>query len=280
MTLLELVAATSGYLEKRGVPQPRLNAELLVAGALGVRRLDLYLQFERGVTDAERDRLRPLVKRRGEREPVQHLLGCADFHGRSFRSDARALVPRPETEVLVEAVLGELPEGRGPLAIADAGTGSGVVAVALLLARPEWRAVATDISGAALELARENAAAAGVAGRIEFHQGNLLDAFAGPFGLIAANLPYLPAAAIGGLEPEVRRDPRQALDGGPDGLQWLRPLIAQAPVRLEPGGLLALEMGADQGPAVRALLAAAGFDAIRILPDLAGRERVALARRP
>lgn len=276
VTLLELLNATSGYFEKHRVPQPRLNAELLIADALGVGRLDLYLQFDRPIADAERERLRPLVRRRAQREPLQHVMGWTEFCGIRLACDSRALVPRPETECLVEEALRRAPAEGGTLL--DIGTGTGAIALAFLARRPAWAAVATDISPAALELACANAAALGLADRITFHACDLWPAGDERFSLITANPPYIASAILPSTSPEVQADPALALDGGPDGLDLVRRIMSDAPAHLAPGAPLLIEIGDDQGAAARALLAAAAFHEIAILPDLNGRDRIAAAR--
>lgn len=277
VTLLELLNATAGYFAKHGVPQPRLNAELLIADALGARRLDLYLQFDRPILDAERERLRPLVRRRAGREPLQHVMGWTEFCGIRISCDARALVPRPETEGLVEEALRRAAAEAGTLL--DIGTGTGAIALAFLARRPGWRAVATDISPAALELARANATALALDERIECIEANVWPPGDARFPLITANPPYIASGILPSMSPEVRADPATALDGGPDGLDLVRRIVDGAPDRLGPGGSLLIEIGDDQGPAVRDLLSAAGLSDPAILPDLNGRDRIAAARR-
>ena len=219
--------------------------------------------------------MRELVRRRAQRVPLQHLLGTVEFHGRTFATDARALIPRPETEQLVEIVLGlQLPpEPR----CADIGTGSGVIALTLAAEWPGAKVQAVDPSAAALELARENAARLGLTERVEFLPGTLLEPCRGPFDLIAANLPYIPTANIAGLSAEVQYDPAGALDGGEDGLALISGCIAQAPAKLAAGAWLALEIGHDQAARVRRLLEAAGFSDVRIEKDYQGVERFVLA---
>ncbi len=279
MTILELIQKTTGYFEKAGVPTPRLDVEWLLAHVLGVRRMDLYVQFERALTEPELDRLRPLVKRRAAREPLQHLVGTVEFCGIQLAVDRRALVPRPETEILVERALALLPQEE---AVAlDLGTGGGAIALALLAARPAWRAIATDLSVEALLLARENAARLGLESRVTFREGDLFaPLIAGEvFDLVAANPPYIPTAKIASLEPEVRdHDPRPALDGGADGLDIIRRLVAEAPKALAPGGRLLLEVGHDQADAVAALLQERGWREAAFTADLQGCRRIVEAR--
>jgi len=275
LPLLEVLRATERYLADRGVENPRLNAEHLLAHALGLKRMELYLQFDRGLTEAERAPLRDLVKRRGAREPLQHVLGTAEFHGRTFLSDKRALVPRPETEQLVELAL-ELAKAHPTPTLLDIGTGSGVIAITLALELPSATVHATDLSPDALALAAENAARHQLTGRVTFHQADLLPPDDTKFDLIIANLPYIPAGDITTLSPEVRHDPITALDGGADGLDLIRRLIDTAPDRLTPGGALLLEIGAGQADATKALLSARKFRDISLRPDYSNIPRFAV----
>ena len=275
LPLLEVLRATERYLADRGVDSPRLNAEHLLAHALGLKRMELYLQFDRPLTETERVPLRDMVKRRGTREPLQHILGTAEFHGRSFLSDPRALVPRPETEQLVELAL-ELAKAHASPALLDIGTGTGVIALTLSLELPAAAIHATDLSPDALALAADNAARHQLTDRIRFHQTNLLPPDDTKFDLILANLPYIPSGEIAALSPEVRHDPASALDGGAEGLDLIRRLIAEAPARLAPGGALLLEIGADQADAVNALLSALKYRDISLRPDYQNIPRFAV----
>ena len=275
LPLLEVLRGTERYLADRGVENPRLNAEHLLAHALGLKRMELYLQFDRPLTEAERAPLRDLVKRRGAREPLQHVLGTAEFHGRTFLSDKRALVPRPETEQLVELAL-EIAKKHSTPTLLDIGTGSGVIALTLAIELPSATVHATDVSPDALALAAENTARHALAGRITFTQADLLPPGDTKFDLIIANLPYIPADEIPSLSPEVRHDPVSALDGGPDGLDLIRRLIETAPDRLAPGGALLLEIGAGQADAVNALLSARKFRDISVRPDYQNTPRFAV----
>ena len=275
LPLLEVLRGTERYLADRGVESPRLNAEHLLAHALGLKRMELYLQFDRPLTEAERAPLRDLVKRRGTREPLQHVLGTAEFHGRTFTCDKRALVPRPETEQLVELALG-MTKDKPAATLLDIGTGSGVIALTLALELPSAILHATDLSPDALALAAENTARHALTGRIVFHQADLLPPGDVRFDLIIANLPYIPAEDIASLSPEVRHDPSSALDGGADGLDLIRRLIETAPARLAPGGALLLEIGLGQADAVNALLSARKFRDISVRPDYQNIPRFAV----
>lgn len=273
--LLEVLRGTERYLADRGVENARLNAEHLLAHALGLKRMELYLQFDRPLTESERAPLRDLVKRRGAREPLQHVLGTAEFHGRTFTCDKRALVPRPETEQLVELAL-EIAKDKPTATILDIGTGSGVIALTIALELPSATLHATDVSPDALALAAENATRHALTDRIVFHQADLLPPDDARFDLIIANLPYIPAEEIASLSPEVRHDPASALDGGADGLDLIRRLIETAPDRLAPGGALLLEIGLGQADAVNTLLSARKFRDISVRPDYQNIPRFAV----
>jgi len=273
MTVLEVLRGAAEYLEKKGVESPRLNAEHLLARVLGVRRLELYLQFDRPLGEAERAPLRDLVRERGTGRPLQHLLGTAWFCGREFLCDSRALIPRPETEQLVEAVLARLPATAAR--VADVGTGSGVIAITLALERPACRVVATDLHPEALALAGENAAR--LSAVVEFFEADLLPSDAGEFDAILANLPYIPSAEIAALDREVRHDPLTALDGGADGTDPIRRLAALVGRHLAPGGFLALEIGDGQSAALAECLAGHNFRDIARLTDYQKKERFLIA---
>ena len=266
LPLLEVLRGAETYLAERGVENPRLNAEHLLAHALGLKRMELYLQFDRQLTESERAPLRETVKRRGAREPLQHILGTAEFHGRTFACDKRALIPRLETEQLVEIAL-EIVKGKASPQILDIGTGSGVIAITLALELTAAEVHAIDLSTDALALAAANAERHRLAGRLAFHQADLLPPGEIKFDLIVANLPYIPADEIASLSPEVRHDPLAALDGGPDGLDLIRRLIDTAPERLTPSGALLLEIGASQADAVNTLLVDRKFRDISVRSD-------------
>lgn len=273
MTVLEVLNGATDYLARQGVESPRLNAEYLLAHVLGKKkRIELYLEFERPLGERDRAPLRDLVRERAGGRPLQHLLGSVEFLGREFCCDARALIPRPETEQLVELVLSRLPaEG----ALLDVGTGSGVIAVTVALDRPGVRVTGVDVSPEALTLARENAARRGAA--VTFSESDLLAAAPGPWDAIVANLPYIAQAEIDRLSREVRHDPRLALDGGADGLDLIRRLVADSPRSLTPGGLVALEIGHDQADRVREILEANNYRDITVAADYQGVERFVFA---
>jgi release factor glutamine methyltransferase len=238
---------------------------------LGKKRMELYLEFDRPLDERTLEPLRDLVKRRAAGEPLQHLLGTAEFHGRSFLCDKRALVPRPETEQLCELVLA----GGVAKRVLDVGTGSGVIALTLAAAWPDAQVEAVDLSPDALALARENAARLGLAERVAFIESDLLANVTGEFDLIVANLPYIARDEIPTLSREVQCDPLAALDGGPDGLDIFRRFVPQAAQHLR--GRLALEIGHDQATPLRELLAAHNFQDIRPQSDYQGKDRFLFA---
>jgi release factor glutamine methyltransferase len=276
MTVLEVLQSTAAYFRKRAIESPRLNAEHLVAHSLGKKRIELYLDFERPLSESELAPLRELVRRRGQGEPLQHLLGTVEFADQIFVSDKRALIPRPETEQLVEYLCDFA--WPAPPRMLDVGTGSGVIVLSLAARFPEARLEAVDISEEALALARENAARLGIPERIHFSLGHLLEKVEGVFDLIVANLPYVAAAEAAGLAPEVRHDPPVALYGGTVGDELIRELIGSAPAHLAPGGLLALEIGHDQSPGLTAFLAQENYHDITAKKDYAGAARFLFAR--
>jgi len=272
------------YLESKGVARGRLDAEHLLAHAVGVPRLQLYLQFDRPLRPEELDRFRPLLRRRAEREPLQYILGRAAFRELELTVDPRVLVPRPETEVLVEEVLAwAAARSRDDLTAVDLGTGSGAIALSLLHEGPFVRVVATDASEDALAVAALNARTAGLEERLELRRGSLFEPLGRGerFDVVVSNPPYVAEAEASGLEPEVGVwEPAQALFGGVDGLEVLRAIVGGAGPCLRPGGLLALEVGAGQaGLVVTAVEGGGEYDDVSVRRDLAGRQRVVLARR-
>jgi release factor glutamine methyltransferase len=278
MTVLEVLQSTTGYFNKRNVESPRLNAEQLLAHVLGRKRLELYLDFERALTESELAPLRELVRRRGQGEPLQHLLGTIEFCGRTFRCDERAMVPRPETEELVELLMADCGSRIAGARVLDVGTGSGVIALSLAERFPEAEIYASDISDDALTLARENAERFGSIERIHFIKTNLIDGIGGTFDLVVANLPYIPAADRSNLAPEVLHDPAMALFGGERGDELIRQLIDQAPTHLRSGGLLALEIGPGQSRPLSELLRQKNYHDIDAKTDYSGTPRFLFAR--
>jgi release factor glutamine methyltransferase len=280
MTVLEVLQASTDYFKKRNVESARLNAEHLLAHALGRKRIELYLEFDRALTEAELAPLRDLVRQRGEGQPLQHLLGTAEFCGLSFRCDKRALVPRPETEELVELLIARCSElnGAAELKILDVGTGSGVIALSLAARLPAARVRGIDISEQALALAGENANRLGLSDRVEFQQGDLLDNIDDRFDLIAANLPYISHGERDALSREVLHDPEVALFGGQQGDELIQKLIEQAADRLLPQGLVALEIGVSQNQAVVDAFTSKKYKDIEAKTDYSGTPRFVFAR--
>ena len=276
MTVLEVVQAMTAYFNKHTIESPRLNAEHLLAHVLGRKRIELYLEFERDLTESELAPLRDLVKRRGEGEPLQHLLGTVEFCGHVFLCDKRAMVPRPETEELVELLKSQIRNSKSR--ILDVGTGSGVIALALAMKFPEAEIFAVDISDDALALARENAAKAKLADRVRFVKSNLLENVEGCFEVIVANLPYISTQDRQSLSREVLHDPEVALFASAQGDELVRELIAQAPSQLRPGGMLALEIGIGQSEALLSALAEKNYRDISFKNDYSGVKRFLFAR--
>lgn len=278
-SLLETLRKAEDFLARKGLPKAKLEAGLLFAGVLGVRRLDLFLQFERLLTAEEVERLRAATVRRAAREPLQHVLGTAPFRDLILRSDRRALIPRPETEELVDLALGLFSADQA-VRVLDLGTGSGAIALALAQERPAWRVEAVDASDDALALARENAAALGLADRVAFAKSDWFSGVVDAYDLVVSNPPYLTEAEVAAAEPEVRlHDPVSALVAPDGGLADLRRILQVAPRHLRPGGWLLLETGVDHHPALAELSRAAGLVDFQGKPDLSGRPRFWLARR-
>jgi release factor glutamine methyltransferase len=276
LTVLGVLRSTTAYFKKRAIESPRLNAEHLIAFSLGKKRLDLYLEFERPLSEPELAPLRELVRRRGQGEPLQHLLGTVEFANHVFVSDKRALIPRPETEQLVE-YLCDLTWPEQPRML-DVGTGSGVIALSLAARFPNAELEATDLSADALALARENAERLGIPRRIHFSQGHLLERIEGAFDLIVANLPYVAAGDAGQVAPELRREPAIALYGGTAGDELIRELMAAAPPHLRPSGMLALEIGHDQSTDLAGFLEEKNYHDIVAKNDYSGTPRFLFAR--
>ncbi len=275
MTVLEVLQTTTAYFKKREIENPRLNAEHLLAHTLGRKRIELYLEFERELNEKELAPLRELVRRRGQGEPLQHLLGTVEFCGLAFLCDKRALVPRPETEQLVELLKSEI---RNPKSeILDVGTGSGVIALSLAKKFPEAEVVATDVSEEALALARENAARLGIA-RVKFVKSDLLENVGDQFDLIVANLPYIGNAERAALSREVLHDPEVALFPGEHGDELIRRLIAAVPEHLRSNAMLALEIGSNQSVPLIEFLSEKNYHDISAKKDYAGVTRFLFAR--
>lgn len=276
MTVLDVLQSTAAYFKKRNIESPRLNAEHLLAHSLGLKRIELYLAFERDLAEAELAPMRELVRRRGQGEPLQHLLGTVEFCGRTFICDKRALIPRPETEELVEhlLILEWAPDSR----ILDVGTGSGVIAISLAAELPHAHVGAIDASEDALSLARENATGLLPDRAIEFKQSDLMLHVSHAYDLIVANLPYVPAGDRGSVSREVLRDPEAAVFAGPAGDEVIRRLITDAPPHLKRGGMLALEIGIGQADGLAGFLSGRGYHDVSARQDYAGVTRFLLAR--
>ena len=276
ITLAEVLRRSTGYLEQHGSPTPRLDAELLLAHGLGLSRIELYTQFERPLDEHELAACRELVRRRGLREPLAYVIGSWGFRGLELAVDARVLVPRPETELLVDRCLALLESVERPRVV-DVGTGSGAIALSLKSERPDAEVVACDISQDALDVAAANAARLGL--DVELHLSDLLAQVPGDgFRLVVSNPPYVSEREMADLEPEVAEyEPRLATVAGADGLEVYRRLLPEAAGRLVDGGHLALECGSGQAPPLVAEMAAAGYGEAGIEPDLAGIDRVVWA---
>jgi release factor glutamine methyltransferase len=280
-TLLEIVRKSAEFLSSRGLEHGRLDAELLIGHALGLPRMQLYVQFERLLSEAELEKVRPLVRRRAAHEPVQYIIGLTEFAGLELQVDARVLIPRPETERLVE-LLGERLADRPPADILDLGTGSGALALALAKQFPAARVVALDRSSDALTVARLNGARhPALAERVTWLESDWWSALRADatFTLIVANPPYLTEVEWAETKREVRDyEPKAALTAGDEGLADLRRIVAEAPARLRPGALLALETGIAQHAALLAMAEAAGLVGAESLADLTARPRYVLAQ--
>lgn len=280
-SLLEVITKSASFLERKGVEHARLNAELLAGHALGLPRMQLYLQFERLLPERELDLIRPLIQRRGQREPLQHIIGSVDFGGVTLKTDARALIPRPETEYLVELICAEF-ASQAPGKFIDLGTGSGALALALAHAWPDARGWASDISDEALALTTENRDALEFTDRVTILKSDWFASLPSgeEFDLIVANPPYLTATEVAETQPEVKdHEPPVSLSTAEDGMDALLTIISQAQDWLVPGGLLAMETGIAQHADLVSRLEAAGFADVQSRQDLTERDRFVFARR-
>jgi release factor glutamine methyltransferase len=277
-TVRRLLDFTRGHFEKHQVDAPRLTAEILLAHVLKCDRVSLYVDLFRPVEAAELAQFKALLKRRTEGIPTQYLTGLALFYGRKFRVDERVLIPRPETELLVEQALEHLPKDK-PARVLDVCTGSGCVALSIAAERPLASVWATDVSADALALAKENANHHQLDARVTFFWGDLFAALPGEatFDVVVSNPPYVRHGELASLQREVQREPQLALDGGDDGLTVINRLAAEAPRFLKSGGLFAVEIGDEQGAAVSALLARHFARGVRIEKDMARHDRLAVA---
>lgn len=281
-TIERVLAWTTGYFKDKQLDSPRLDAELLIADALDIDRMRIYLDHHKPLQPEELSRIRARVARRGRHEPVAYITGSRGFWTIDLDVDRRVLVPRPDTERLVERALARI-AGREAPRVCDVGCGSGAIALAIAHDVADARVIGVDRSADALAVSRANADKLGLGARVEWREGDLLAPVAGepPFDIVASNPPYIPSGDIDRLMPDVARyEPRAALDGGPDGLDIIRRLIPQAADALAPGGALLVEIGHDQGPAARALAEADGrFDEVKIVQDYGRRDRVLEATR-
>lgn len=276
-TVLALLKWTAEFFRNKGIDNGRLDAELLLAETLHLDRVGLYLNYDRPLQADELAAFRKLIERRARREPLAYILGRCEFWSLPFRVGPEVLIPRPETELLVEEALKRLPQGGKFL---DIGVGSGAISVAIAHQRPDVLGEGIDLSVAALALARENAERNGVAERLAYRTGDLFALDGGPYDLIVSNPPYIAATELPGLMPEVRDyEPQLALIATGNGLDCYGALAPAAVLRLHPGGWLLVEVGAGQAPAVRELFAVAGLNELFIARDLSGIERVVGGRK-
>ena len=283
-TILRMILWSAEYLTDKGVETGRLDAEWLLSAALGVDRLQLYLQYDRPLSSEEREAFKPLLRRRASREPLQYIIGRTGFRQLELKTDSRVMIPRPETEVLVQEVLDWASRRAGSMGrVWDMGTGTGAVALSLAAEGACTSVVATDVSPEALSVAADNAKRYDVSGLVEFREGSLFEPLqqGEPFDVIVSNPPYIADSEKGELQPEVRDwEPPEALFAGEDGLDVIRDLVAGAPEHLLTGGLLALECGFSQAERVVADVNATGaFASVRVRPDLTGRPRFVMAER-
>lgn len=276
LTVLDVVQKSADFLERKSVESPRLNAEWLAAHALNIGRMELYMQFDRPLQPAELDLMREMVSRRGKREPLQYITGEAQFHDLVLKCDQRALIPRPETEQLIDYVVDLGPEIDETFSILDLGTGTGAIALALAMRFPCSKVVASDLSQDALDLAKENALGNGLQNRVELVRSRWFDSLEGrgPFKLIVSNPPYLTESELNSAEPEVRSfEPRSALVADREGMEDALTIISEAIDYLEPSGSLWLETGIDQHCQLLEACSQAGYQSFEGITDWADRPR-------
>ncbi|MFT3707906.1 MAG: peptide chain release factor N(5)-glutamine methyltransferase [Archangium sp.] len=279
-TIRRVLDWTKGHFEKQKLDDSRLTAEILLGHVLSIARVKLYMDLDRPLTKDELATYRALIQRRLAGEPTQYLVGFREFYGRKFTIDARVLIPRPETELLVEAALRDVKKDQ-PSRVLDLCTGSGCIAISIAAERPQASVWATDLMPTALEVAKQNATALQVDGRVTFFDGDLFAPVpaGATFDVIVSNPPYVKSSEIAGLQKEVQKEPRVALDGGADGLTIISKLITDALPRLKPGALLALEIGEDQGQAVSELMTRSNYRDVKVEKDLARHDRLVLGRK-
>ena len=281
MTFDQLMAEGAAALEEAGIVNARLESRWLLAHVTGHQSSELIIRGQDNVPEEAVGAFRNRVSRRAGREPIQHILGTTEFYGLEFLTDARALIPRPDSEIVVEAALGQLAPNE-PARIADLGAGSGCLLAAILANRPLASGTGVEASAEAASLARENLLRLGLSARADVHEGRWSD-WQGwsDVDLIISNPPYIPSGDLAGLMPEVRdHDPAAALDGGPDGLVAYREIVRIGAAAMKPGAWLVFEIGHDQAEAVIALLDAAGFQSVSLFRDLGGNDRAIIAKRP
>jgi release factor glutamine methyltransferase len=276
-TVGDALASTRTALSQAGIDSAALDARLLVAHAISVPVERVIAWPEHTLPSDAAERLERLLARRVAREPMSQILGHREFWSLDFKVTSDVLTPRPDSETVIEAVLEHVGDRRRPLRIVDLGVGSGCLLLALLSELPAASGLGVDQSVAALAIARQNGQRLGLGERVRWHEGDWLDGIDERFDIIVSNPPYIPTAALAALDPELRYEPRAALDGGRDGLDAYRSIARHLRQKLMPGGIVALEIGHDQGNAVTAILTAAGLDAWRRRADLSGRERCILA---
>lgn len=277
-TVLEVIDGGTSYLEKKRVTEARLNMQRLVSHFLGYTRVQLYLEFDRPLSEEQLAPIREGLKKRGQGIPLQHILGQVEFMTHDFKCDHRALIPRPETEELVSLVLKEKDTLFQPTRVLDVGTGSGVIGISLTLELPSVEEVVlSDISSEALTLAKENANL--LEQNVTLLESDLFSAITGQFDLIVTNLPYVPETDREGLEPELQHDPALALFSGQDGMDLIKKFTREVAQFIKPGGLLAMEVGHDQGQPTADLLPQQDFTNIEVKNDLNGIPRFPFARR-
>lgn len=277
LTVIDILKRSTEHFQRAGLEKPKVDAEWLLAHGLGCKRLDLFLQFERPLNDAELEPMRAMVRRRAKREPLQYILGETGFHDLQLKVSPGALIPRPETEELVEWLL-KTSKASTPVRIVDLGTGSGAIALALAQHLTETEVIATDASAEALDLARENAVHCQLSKRVHFSVSNWLDSVDGSFDWIVSNPPYLTESEWDEAEPEVREfEPKSALVAADEGLADLNQILSQALPRLNAGGMLACETGIAQHPRLAELASELGYARWESQPDLSGRDRFFIA---
>ena len=278
-TIGRLLQWSERFFREKGIETPRLDAEVLLAHVLEKPRIYLYVHYDQPLDPDELAAYRGFVRRRGAREPVAYLVGEREFMGLTFAVSPAVLVPQPDTEALVSEARKRL-QGKSGVRIADVGTGSGAIALSLLHALPDLTAAAVDVSAAALKVARENADRFGLTDRVMFYEGDLLAPLLGQtFDAVLSNPPYIPRGDIAALPPEVQAEPRLALDGGADGLDFYRRLVREAAAFLRPDGFLAVEAGRGEAVVISELARTNGWLEVEITKDLAGIDRVVTMRR-